>query len=131
MAKPNLNAKAREVMDSWIVTATRKTTGRDIAIQLLAEVESGMPVTGSNQQLIGVVTEFDILRAMQDGKELDRIKTEEIMSAPPISVEEETSINEVLTLMRKYRILSVLVVQEGKLVGMIFRRTLLKHLVNA
>ena len=131
MAKPNLNAKAREVMDSWIVTATRKTTGRDIAIQLLAEVESGMPVIGSNQQLIGVVTEFDILRAMQDGKELDRIKTEEIMSAPPISVEEETSINEVLTLMRKYRILSVLVVQEGKLVGMIFRRTLLKHLVNA
>jgi len=131
MAKPNLNTKAREVMDSQIVTANRKTTGRDIAIQLLAELESGMPVIGSNQQPIGVVTEFDILRAMQDGKELDRIKAEEIMSAPPLVVEEETPINEVLTLMRKYRILSVPVVQEGILVGMIFRRTLLKHLVNA
>ncbi len=131
MAKPNLNTKAREVMDSQIVTANRKTTGRDIAIQLLAELESGMPVIGSNQQPIGVVTEFDILRAMQDGKELDRVKAEEIMSAPPLVVEEETSINEVLTLMRKYRILSVPVVQEGILVGMIFRRTLLKHLVNA
>ncbi len=131
MAKPNLNTKAREVMDSQIVTANRKTTGRDIAIQLLAELESGMPVVGSNQQPIGVVTEFDILRAMQDGKELDRVKAEEIMSAPPLVVEEETSINEVLTLMRKYRILSVPVVQEGILVGMIFRRTLLKHLVNA
>ena len=131
MAKPNLNAKAREVMDSRIVTANRQTTGREIAVQLLGELESGMPVVGSNQQIIGVVTEFDILRAMQDGKELDRVKAEEIMSAPPIVVEEETSINEVLTLMRKYRILSVPVVQEGKLVGMIFRRTLLKHLVNA
>ncbi len=131
MAKPNLNTKAREVMDSQIVTANRKTTGRDIAIQLLAELESGMPVIGSNQQPIGVVTEFDILRAMQDGKELDRVKAEEIMSAPPLVVEEETPINEVLTLMRKYRILSVPVVQEGILVGMIFRRTLLKHLVNA
>jgi len=131
MAKPNLNAKAREVMDSRIVTANRKTTGREIAVQLLGELESGMPVIGSNQQIIGVVTEFDILRAMQDGKELDRVKAEEIMSAPPLVVEEETSINEVLTLMRKYRILSVPVVQEGKLVGMIFRRTLLKHLVNA
>jgi len=131
MAKPNLNAKAREVMDSRIVTANRQTTGREIAVQLLGELESGMPVVGSNQQIIGVVTEFDILRAMQDGKELDRVKAEEIMSAPPLVVEEETSINEVLTLMRKYRILSVPVVQEGKLVGMIFRRTLLKHLVNA
>jgi len=131
MAKPNLNAKAREVMDSRIVTANRQTTGREIAVQLLGELESGMPVIGSNQQIIGVVTEFDILRAMQDGKELDRVKAEEIMSAPPLVVEEETSINEVLTLMRKYRILSVPVVQEGKLVGMIFRRTLLKHLVNA
>ncbi len=131
MTKPNLNAKAREVMDSRIVTANRQTTGREIAVQLLGELESGMPVVGSNQQLIGVVTEFDILRAMQDGKELDRVKAEEIMSAPPLVVEEETSINEVLTLMRKYRILSVPVVQEGKLVGMIFRRTLLKHLVNA
>ncbi len=131
MTKPNLNAKAREVMDSRIVTANRQTTGREIAVQLLGELESGMPVVGSNQQIIGVVTEFDILRAMQDGKELDRVKAEEIMSAPPLVVEEETSINEVLTLMRKYRILSVPVVQEGKLVGMIFRRTLLKHLVNA
>ncbi len=131
MAKPNLNAKAREVMDSRIVTANRQTTGREIAVQLLAELESGMPVAGSNQQIIGVVTEFDILRAMQDGKELDRVKAEKIMSAPPLVVEEETSINEVLTLMRKYRILSVPVVQEGILVGMIFRRTLLKHLVNA
>ena len=131
MAKPNLNAKAREVMDSRIVTANRKTTGREIAVQLLGELESGMPVIGSNQQIIGVVTEFDILRAMQDGKELDRVKAEEIMSAPPLVVEEETPINEVLTLMRKYRILSVPVVQEGILVGMIFRRTLLKHLVNA
>ncbi len=131
MAKPNLNAKAREVMDSRIVTANRQTTGREIAVQLLGELESGMPVVGSNQQIIGVVTEFDILRAMQDGKELDRVKAEKIMSAPPLVVEEETSINEVLTLMRKYRILSVPVVQEGNLVGMIFRRTLLKHLVNA
>ncbi len=131
MAKPNLNTKAREVMDSRIVTANRQTTGREIAVQLLAELESGMPVAGSNQQIIGVVTEFDILRAMQDGKEPDRVKAEEIMSAPPLVVEEETSINEVLTLMRKYRILSVPVVQEGILVGMIFRRTLLKHLVNA
>ncbi len=131
MTKPNLNAKAREVMDSRIVTANRQTTGREIAVQLLGELESGMPVVGSNQQIIGVVTEFDILRAMQDGKELDRVKAEDIMSAPPLVVEEETSINEVLTLMRKYRILSVPVVQEGKLVGMIFRRTLLKHLVNA
>ncbi len=83
MAKPNLNAKAREVMDSRIVTANRQTTGREIAVQLLGELESGMPVVGSNQQIIGVVTEFDILRAMQDGKELDRVKAEEIMSAPP------------------------------------------------
>ena len=58
-----------------------------------------MPVVGSNQQIIGVVTEFDILRAMQDGKELDRVKAEDIMSAPPLVVEEETPINEVLTLM--------------------------------
>ncbi len=39
MAKPNLNAKAREVMDSRVVTANPKTPRREIAVQLLGECD--------------------------------------------------------------------------------------------
>ncbi|MCH8040069.1 MAG: hypothetical protein IH977_06960 [Nitrospinae bacterium] len=39
MVKPNLNAQAREVMGSRVVTAHPKTTRREIAVQLLGECD--------------------------------------------------------------------------------------------
>jgi len=39
VVKPNLNAKAREVMDFRVVTAHPKATRREIAVQLLGECD--------------------------------------------------------------------------------------------
>lgn len=130
MSTQRLNVKAHEIMDPNIVAANQETTCRDIAFQLLSGLESGLPVTEPNREIVGVVTEFDLLKALEEERDLRTTKAEEIMSCPPITVDEETPIREVIRILRQERILSVPVVREGKLVGMIFRSTLLNHMIN-
>ncbi len=129
MAVPDLNIKANRVMNARIVAASRNTSGRDIAFQLLSGMESGLPVVEGDKTLIGVVTQFDLLKALEDGKDLNQVRAQDIMSTPPIGVGEDATAKELLHLMRKERILGVPVVREGKLIGAIFRGDLLSHLV--
>lgn len=129
MAVANLDLKAREVMNTRVVAARRDTTGHDIAFQLLSGMESGLPVLEGDKKIIGVVTQFDLLKALEEGQDLDSIKAQDIMTTPPITVSEDTSIKDIIALMRTERIHGVPVVRNGKLVGTVFRGDLLSHLV--
>ncbi len=129
MTAPNLNMKVREVMNTRVAAAKRETSGHDIAFQLLSGMESGLPVIEGDMNIIGIVTQFDLLKALEEGKDLDTITAQEIMSVPPITVSEDTPVKDVLALMRKERILGVPVVCNGRLVGTIFRGDLLSHLI--
>jgi len=54
---------------------------------------SGLPVVDAHETVIGVVTEFDLLRAVREGKDLQTVKAEELMGQPPVCVEEEDDID--------------------------------------
>ena len=127
---PTLNARSREVMNTMVLAVSRGAVGRDIAAQFLSSGHSGFPVIEQSRELIGFVTELDLLKALDGGKELESFKAEDIMSKPPLVVEEETSLKEVFQMMQKKNILRVPVVRNGKLVGVISRTDLLKHMIT-
>ncbi len=130
MKVPSLDAKAKDVMQSRVMTATRQAKGRDMAVHFLSGMFSGLPVIeASNRELVGVVSEFDLLKAVQEGKDLDTVKADDIMTKPPITVEEETAVKHVLEQMIKWNILRVPVVREKKLVGVISRTDLLNYII--
>jgi CBS domain-containing protein len=131
MKAHNLNVKAKEVMNTRVMAVGRKAIGRHMALYLLTGGSSGLPVVERSRALVGVVTEFDLLKAVQDGKDLDSVVAEEIMSKPPITVQEETSVKDVIRRMIKGNIQRVPVVREDKLVGVISRSDLLSHVTGA
>jgi CBS domain-containing protein len=57
--------KARHVMNRRITVATPRAIGRDLALQLLSGTYSSLPVVDGTGKVIGVVTEFDLLRAVR------------------------------------------------------------------
>lgn len=125
-----LSMKARDVMNRRVTAATPRAIGRDLALQFLSGMYSGLPVVDANGMVIGVVTEFDLLKAMQEGKDLQTVKAEEIMGRPPVCVEEDDLIEAVIAKMTAHNIIRVPVVREGKLVGVIARADILSCMIE-
>ena len=75
MQLAQLKLKARDVMNTRVMAATRRAVGRDLALQLMGGMYSGLPVVDERDgQIIGVVTEFDLLKAVRDGRDLQSVK---------------------------------------------------------
>jgi CBS domain-containing protein len=122
--------KARDVMNKRVTAAPPRAIGRDLALQLLSGMYSGLPVVDATGAVIGVVTEFDLLAAVRDGKDLQTVRAEEIMGRPPVCVEEDEPLAAVIAAMTAHRIIRVPVVRGGKLVGVIARADILSRLIE-
>jgi len=123
--------QAHQVMHKRVIAVRPEAAGRDLVLKLLAGTFSGLPVVDDNGIVIGVVTEFDLIKAQQEGKNLETVKAQEIMSRPPITVRESTPMEEIIETMMEHRIIRVPVVEEGgRLVGIISRSDLLSRMVK-
>ena len=122
--------KARDVMNRRVTAATPHAIGRDLALQLLSGMYSGLPVVDAHSTVIGVVTEFDLLNAVREGKDLQTVKAEEIMGRPAVCVEEDETIDAVIAKMTTHHIIRVPVVRGGKLVGVIARADILSRMIE-
>lgn len=121
---------AKDIMNKIVTAAKKKTIGRDLAVKLLSGMYSGLPVVDDAGKVVGVVSEFDLLKALRDGKTLEQVTAEGIMSKNPICVSEDTPIEEVINLMTTHNIIRVPVVRNGNLVGVISRCDILNSIVE-
>ncbi len=130
MATPNLHIKARDLMQTRMVAVTRQYSARDLSILIHSGTFSGVPVIEPGNHLVGMVTEFDVLKALVDGKDLHELKAEDVMTMNPVTVEETATAEEIVQHMIKHQIIRIPVVRDGKLLGMISRTDLLNHLID-
>ena len=121
---------ARDIMNKIVTAAKKNTIGRDLAIKLLSGMYSGLPVVDDKGMVVGVVSEFDLLKAIRGGKALEQVKAEDIMSKNPICVSENTAVDEIIDLMMKHNIIRVPVVRNNNLVGVISRCDILSSIVE-
>jgi len=122
--------KAREIMTRPVVAVSEATTVRDAAIQMIIGGFSGLPVAERDGTLLGVITEFDVIRAIRHGRSPEKLTVSESMSDEVISVDVNESTDKVMTLMDTAHILRVPVTEAGKLVGVISRPDILRAYVN-
>lgn len=122
--------KASDVMTRPVVSARSSASARDVAMQLLCGLYSGMPVTDAQGKVVGVITELDLLKAAKQGKELVRITAGDIMTKEAITVDEDTSVEKIMNIMMDKNIIRVPVVREGKLVGVVARCDILRSFLE-
>ncbi|MBI2470463.1 MAG: CBS domain-containing protein [Planctomycetes bacterium] len=121
---------AKDIMNKIVTAAKKNTIGRDLAIKLLSGMYSGLPVVDDKGKVVGVVSEFDLLKSIKEGKKLEQVTAEEIMSKKPICVTENTPVEEIIDLMTKHNIIRVPVVRNDNLVGVISRCDILSSIVE-
>lgn len=121
---------AKDIMNKIVTAAKKKTIGRDLAVKLLSGMYSGLPVVDDNGKVIGVVSEFDLLKVIKNGKALEQVTAEEIMSKNPICVSENTPVDEIIDLMTKHNIIRIPIIRNDVLVGVVSRCDILSSIVE-
>jgi len=87
---------AKDIMERPVIAATPLASLRDIATQLVTNEFSGMPVAAADGRVVGVITESDIVRTLIEGKRLESLTAGEVMTGPPITVDVNTPIEDVM-----------------------------------
>jgi CBS domain-containing protein len=121
---------AGDIMTRPVVAASRTTTLRDLAIQMFLGGFSGMPITERDGSIVGLVTEFDIIRAIQGGLPASTTVAEAVMTRDVVSVDVETPLDEVVEILERERFIRVPVTERGKLVGVVSRPDVLRWLIE-
>ena len=117
-------------MQRPVVAATTGASLRDLATQLVKNGFSGMPIADPDGRVLGVVTESDIIRTLIAGKRLENLTAGEVMTGPPITVEVETPIEDVMKQLEENRIVRVPVMDHDKLVGIISRSDIIRAILE-
>jgi len=144
---------ARDVMSKPVVSVHPDTPTREIARLLVEKGISAVPVVDGNGAPIGMVSEGDLIRPERAAHEAWRQSWLEIfaegeplapellawlhsqshsaravMSAPAITVSEDTELDEVARVLVTHRIKRVPVVRDGRVTGIVARDDLLRAL---
>jgi len=97
-----------------------------VAVELLTTHTPGAPVVDERGEFVGFVSEFDILRALEAKKDLNRLTAGDVMAKNRISVTEDTSIEDAVKLMEEKRLLNLPVMTNGRVIYSITRHDLLR-----
>ena len=112
----------RDVMQDAVFTVSPQTKGATIA-DLLAERNFGsVPVVEEDRTLIGLVSEFDLLRVMDENKDLGQLTAADIMVRDVATVTEEMLVKDVVHLLQERHLIRVPVMKGKTLVGVVARR---------
>jgi CBS domain-containing protein len=131
-----------------VITVTPETTIVDAANLMLHNHISGMPVIDNSGKLVGVISEGDFLRRAETGTQRKRnrwlkfllgpgaaasdfVRTQgrkvgEVMTRTPLTVTEQTSLEDIVELMEKNNIKRLPVMRDGAIVGLVSRSNLLQ-----
>ena len=114
----------RDAMTSHVITV-RETDSALTGLKVLIKEEiSGAPVISKDDRVIGMITEFDLLLAIDHVGE--NVPISRIMHKEVVSVRPETSLDEARGIILSHDFRRLPVVEDARLVGILSRRDILR-----
>jgi CBS domain-containing protein len=120
-----------QLMQDAVTRCTSRTDASTIAHMMTHRNFGSLPVVEEDGTLVGIVTEYDLLQVMLDGRDLRKVLATEIMSIHPVTVREDQTLAQVADLFQDRYLTRVPVVRNNKLVGILARRDLLYGYMKA
>lgn len=144
--------KAVDVMTTNVVSVGPETSVREVADILLARHISAVPVVGQSGELMGIVSEGDLMRRTEGDTERHRSwwlelftssemsaaefvrlhsdKVSDVMKRKVITAEPDTPLAEIAALLERNAIKRVPIIKNGNVVGIVSRANLLQALAS-
>ena len=142
---------AKDVMTTRVITVSADTPVDEVVQTLLKWRISAVPVVDAAGEMVGIVSEGDLVRRAESGTETDDswwlsgllepderarryakacgLFAKDVMTSSVITADEDDSLRSLATMLEENRIKRVPVVRKGRLVGIVSRANLLHGLV--
>lgn len=120
-----------QLMQDAPFSCTSRTDALTISRVMTKQNFGGVPVIGEDGTLVGLVTEYDLLQAMIEGRDLRKVLASEIMTSSPLTARESMTLEEVANLFQDRYVTRLPVVRDKRLVGVVARRDLLHGYMKA
>lgn len=140
-SRPFDDLTAADIMESDVQFGHRRTKADELASMMIQGAFGSLPILDDDRRLVGIVTEFDLLSALDGGRkltirhsgtELSQVSAEDIMTEEPVHVTPETDVLTLVYVLQRNHLIRVPVVdQEGRLVGIVARRDVLRGYMSA
>jgi CBS domain-containing protein len=147
-----LPMRAHQIMTRPVITVTPEATIVEAANIMLQKHVSGLPVVDAAGKLVGVVSEGDFIRRSEIGTQRKRgrwlrfilgpgksasdfvhehgRKVCEVMTESPLTITEDTALEEIVELMEKNNVKRLPVIRGDKVVGIVSRANLLQAVAS-
>jgi CBS domain-containing protein len=144
--------RAHQIMTRSVITVEPETTILEAANIMLQRHVSGLPVVDGAGKLVGIVSEGDFLRRSEIGTQRKRGRwlkfilgagqaatdfvhehgrtVSEVMTPEPLTITEDTALEEIVKLMENNHVKRLPVMRGGKLVGIVSRANLLQAVAS-
>ena len=147
--------KAKDIMTRNVTTVRAATTIEDLARTLMEHKISGAPVVDDNGDLIGIVTENDLIsrdkrlhiptvmrlfdafivlesqsKIEKEIKRMTAITVNDIYTKEAITVTEDTPVQDIATIMSEKKVHLIPVVEGKKIIGIIGKIDLIKGITG-
>lgn len=142
--------KAQDVMTPTVITVPPDMPVKEVAALMTDRHISGVPVVTPNGEMVGIVSQSDLLHRRELGTELKRkwwlkvfsdpdrmareytkshgLKAQDIMSRHVTSVNEDADLSDVASILDRNKLKRVPVLRDGRIVGIVARSDLVKAL---
>jgi CBS-domain-containing membrane protein len=87
-----------------------RSTKADVLASQMIEGFGGVPIVDDDRRLVGIVTEFDLLEALDRGLLLSELKAQQIMTGFPISARKDMDAQKLIHLLKANHLIRVPVV---------------------
>jgi len=120
--------RARDVMTTDIITVTQDVKLTKAMKLLIDNRISGLPVLAEDGKLIGIITEHDIVNFAFSG-EADNTTVKQAMTREVFTFAPDVNLYNIINCFASNRVRRVPIVYDGKVVGIVSRRDILKEML--
>lgn len=121
--------RAKHIMSGKISVGT-ETTVKEVAHKMITHGQPGLPVVNEAREVVGVVTEFNVLGAVREGMDMGKITAARIMTANPVTADINTSTDDLIQMMLLNNFTLIPILSDGKYAGIVSRHSIMDALVS-
>jgi len=115
-----------EIIITNTLFAMEESPAYAVAMRLLSKSFQGLPVLDPSGNIVGKVTEINLLKALKSGKNLHKTMVREIMAEAPPVVDTETPLERAVEIMEANQLVRLPVMKDGRFIGSVSRHDLLR-----
>ncbi|NGZ96263.1 MAG: hypothetical protein CV089_09070 [Nitrospira sp. WS110] len=100
--------------------------GLEIAVELCSTHTAGAPVVDTNGTYLGFINEFDVMKVLDRGQDLSRLRAEDLMRTDRLVITRSTPIPDAAKMMEQHGVVCLPIEHEGVVTYSVTRHDLLR-----